>query len=235
MSYFDRFFEDKPTRIGLQLVRKAMRQALRELLKYADITRVIEIGPGRGLFGKACLERNIEYLGVDSNTKGCELLRQEGLNMVQALVPPFPKDTKPADAFVAMHVIEHMSTLEKATEFVQSAKQLLNKNGLILLVSPDIRYIKEWFWCCNYSHNYVTSVSRLVQLLDENGFEILQARPRSLYFFFPWSHIIWFMARLIPYRLLETLSGRNYERKSIWLKAKISLTPSAFVIARKRD
>ncbi len=145
MGYFDRFFKAKPTRIGLWLARRAMYQALDRLLKHRDVKSVVEVGPGRGFFGKACIEKGINYLGIDCNQKGCEILLTKGLEMIQTYVPPFPEGIKLADAFVAIHVIEHMPTLQRIFEFVEGARDLLNEDGLILLAEPDIRYIKDWF------------------------------------------------------------------------------------------
>lgn len=232
MSYFDSFFNKKQaTRLGLTLVRRAARQSLAALQDHGTLQQIIEVGPGRGMFGQACLDQGIGYTGVECNAQGCETLRSLGLEMVQALVPPFPDGLPQADAFVAMHVIEHMITLNDAIDFVQGARALLRDQGLILLVAPDIRYAKEWYWCCNYSHNYVTSTPRLVQLLQENGFEILKATVRTQSFFYPWSHLIWMLTWLAPYKLFDFFCPSGKKNRA--LEAKISFTPSAFVIARK--
>ena len=239
MSYCDQFFSHEPTRVGRWLTEASLRYAFRKLLEYGNIKSTIEIGPGRGLIANACRQRGIDYLGIDCNANACNLLQKQAFNIRQTLVPPYPTDIPAADAFIASMVIEHMPTCDKAVEFVQGARSLLNDDGLILLIAPDIRYSKTWFWHVGYSHNYVTSAYRLAQLLDEHGFEVLCADVRTQCFSFPWSHLLWYLSKLIPCQFLEFMFGkhpkygRSITRKSVWFKAKAALTPSALVIARK--
>jgi len=234
VSYFDNLLTKKRTVIGGLLVKLSCRQALKKLRDFEHINSVLEIGPGKGDFGLRCLEEDIAYRAIECNENVCNNLRASGLDVTQSLVPPFPEDIPAADCVVAMHVLEHMSTLEQAIAFIEGVRAKLKEGGLVLIVSPDIRYSKEWFWAVNYSHNYVTSVSRISQLLNENGFDIELATNRCSCFFYPWSHLVWILSKFIPYRLLERLSGRNYVKKSVWTNARITLTPKAFVIARKK-
>jgi hypothetical protein len=240
MAYCDLCISHKPTRIGLRLAQASLYYAFRKLTKYGKIGSVIEAGPGRGLFAKACREHGIDYMGIDCNTKTCESMRKQGFEMKQAYAPPFPGDIAPADAFVAIMVIEHMPTCDKAQEFVQGARELIKDDGLILLGAPDIRYIREYFWHVGYSHNYVTSTYRLAQLLHENDFEVLYAGVRNQCFGFPWSHVLWYLSRLVPCNLLEALFGntrrlgRSLKERSVWFEAKIVFAPSALVIGRKK-
>ncbi len=239
MSYCDQFFRSEPTRLGRWLAEVSLRSAFQRLLKNGQVNSVIEVGPGRGVIAQACRKRNIDYLGIDCNPGACDSLEKQGFKMKQAFVPPFPEDIEPADAFIATMVIEHMPTCKEAEQFVHGARDLLNDDGLILLVAPDIRYARSWFWHAGYSHNFVTSAYRLAQILDENGFDVLYANVRTMCVPYPWCNFIYYPSRLIPCQLLEMIFGkhprfgRSIQRKSIWFKTKMSLTPHALVIARK--
>lgn len=234
MSYFDIIFDKKVTGLGKFFMRVTSKQNLNKLRKFRTIKSLLEIGPGRGYMARYCVSQNLDYTAIECNQKLCDFLKKDNIKSINALVPPFPPNIGSYDAVVASHVLEHMSTFKEAVSFVNGIHQILNEDGLVLIISPDIRYSKEFFWTCNYSHNYVTSVSRIVQLLKDNNFEICMTSNRCECFFYPFSHIFWFLSHLIPYRLLERITGRNYEKKSFWTNIRISLCPSAFVIAKKK-
>ena len=76
------------------------------------------------------------------------------------------------DVVYADQVLEHMSGIDQAREFVAEALRVLRPGGILFVVVPD--YLKErtFFWDVDYTHNFVTTERRVRQLLYDGGFEI---------------------------------------------------------------
>jgi SAM-dependent methyltransferase len=76
------------------------------------------------------------------------------------------------DVVYADQVLEHMSGIDAAREFVAEAHRVLRPDGVFFVVVPD--YLKErtFFWDVDYTHNFVTTERRVRQLLYDGGFEV---------------------------------------------------------------
>src|SRR5919106_249552 len=100
-------------------------------------------------------------------------LRGEGFDVAQAFTPPIPAADLSADVVYADQVLEHMSGIDAAREFVAEARRALRPGGVFFVVVPD--YLKEstFFWDVDYTHNFVTTERRVKQLFNDNGFDVL--------------------------------------------------------------
>ncbi len=78
------------------------------------------------------------------------------------------------DVVYADQVLEHMSGIDAARQFVAEARRVLKPGGMLFIVVPD--YLKEraFFWDVDYTHNFVTTERRVRQLLYDGGFDIRQ-------------------------------------------------------------
>ncbi len=99
-------------------------------------------------------------------------LRGKGLEVVQGYAPPILAVDASADVIYADQVLEHMSSIDAAREFVSEAWRVLRPGGIFFVVVPD--YLKErtFFWDVDYTHNFVTTERRVRQLLYDGGFEV---------------------------------------------------------------
>jgi len=103
----------------------------------------------------------------------------KGLEVIEGWAPPIPATDASADVVYADQVLEHMSGIDAAREFVSEARRVLRPGGTFFVVVPD--YLKErtFFWDVDYTHNFVTTERRIRQLLYDGGFEI-RAVVRSI-------------------------------------------------------
>jgi SAM-dependent methyltransferase len=76
------------------------------------------------------------------------------------------------DAVYADQVLEHMSGIDAAREFVAEVRRVLRPGGTFFAVVPD--YLKErgFFWDVDYTHNFVTTERRVRQLLYDGGLDV---------------------------------------------------------------
>jgi SAM-dependent methyltransferase len=99
-------------------------------------------------------------------------LTREGLDIVHAWTPPIPANDNSADVVYADQVLEHMSGIDAAREFVAEARRILRSKGVLFVVVPDYMKERQFFWDIDYTHNFITTERRVRQLLYDGGFNI---------------------------------------------------------------
>jgi ubiquinone/menaquinone biosynthesis C-methylase UbiE len=232
-NFYDHFAQSKPTTIGDKLVNYIFRKLFNRLnIKKSD--RVLEIGPGRGVFADICLENGVEYWAIEPNEKMAESLEKRGVKIIRSTVPPIPALPVKFNAVVMIHVLEHMDTMTAALDTARGINGLLENGGKFLICSPDFLGIGKYFFLGDFSHNYVTSYRRLHQLLISAGFKKISGYYTSGPFTGLPGFIISFLARCLPFVWLGSLIPDN----KIILKAyeaQITFLRNIVVIAEKED
>lgn len=140
---------------------------------------MLEIGPGHGTLALGAIEAGWRYRAIEASAILIDELRQKGLEVTEGWAPPIPASDASADVVYADQVLEHMSGIDAAREFVAEARRVLRPGGIFFVVVPD--YLKErtFFWDVDYTHNFVTTERRVTQLLYDGGFD-LRAAVRSI-------------------------------------------------------
>lgn len=201
MSFYDNFSKrSEISEIGKILVNKKNNFYLSLLLKYLgekkkDI-KILEIGPGKGYFAQACRNKKLNYTGIEANKKMFKKLKQKGFPVYNKFVPPIDLTSK-FDIIFMDQVFEHMKNRDEALDLIKDCKNHLNKNGLLMISVPDIRYFKEDFFACDYTHNFPLSIHSLKQIFIDFDFDIKYANVKNLIFEGPsLSKLIWSLTRI---------------------------------------
>jgi SAM-dependent methyltransferase len=167
------FSEKEITRAGASRRGRIERARLDLLHRHIHPPgRMLEIGPGHGSLALSAVEAGWTYTAVEPSPLLAQVLRGHGLEVVEALVPPFPVDDAAWDVVYADQVLEHMSGIDAARAFTAESLRALKPGGVLFVVVPD--YLKErtFFWDVDYTHNFVTTERRVRQLLYDGGFAI---------------------------------------------------------------
>ena len=135
---------------------------------------MLEIGPGQGSLALAAVRAGWRYRAMEASPILIDLLRQQGLEVTPGWAPPILAPDASCDVVYADQVLEHMSGIDAAREFVAEALRVLRPGGVFFVVVPD--YLKErgFFWDVDYTHNFVTTERRVRQLLYDGGFDLPQ-------------------------------------------------------------
>jgi SAM-dependent methyltransferase len=206
--FYDHFHQDSPTGIG-NWITEAFSERIFKYVKIEPHHRVLEIGPGRGVFADICLEKGIEYVAIEPNRQMAASLEKRGAVVICAMVPPLPAVDEECDVVVMINVMEHMNSMQDALQIARQIRGVLKPKGKVVICSPDYLNLRHNFFNCDFSHNYVTTRRRLKQLLVSAGFNNI----KSYYLSGPLTGVICFLVTalisLLPFGLLNALFPEN--------------------------
>lgn len=239
MAARDFYVKSTPTKLGALLGERGQRGVVADLQRKYKIRSLLEIGTGKGRVGRACRDFGIDYLGIDCSAEVVEQAQADGLRVTCACVPPLPDlaGFKP-DVVVSIDTLSNLSSYEQAQAFVTSAGSCLPAGGLFLLMAPDLQFAKWSFWDPDLTRSFPTTRRRLGRLLDQAGFEIIESTYKLDGIGRPWSDLIYYVTKLVPYRLLDAITGSSTKRNlalypSAW-ETIHHKAPGAYVLGRKR-
>jgi len=74
-----------------------------------------------------------------------------------------------------MHVYEHMPDVDTAREVLVAIHSALNRDGVLLIEVPDIRYQHGWFWMLDVTHRYPLTIFSLRRELAKAGYDVVES------------------------------------------------------------
>ena len=172
-DFYKWFSERRLTRFGQSRRQRIERSRLSILARHCPKAGdVLEVGPGMGSLVEPFTATGWRYSAIEGSPALSASLRERGVAVTQARVPPFPVPDACCDVLYADQVLEHMSGLDEARAFVSEAHRVLRPGGIVFIVVPD--YLKEgaFFWDVDYTHNFVTTERRVRCLLGDHGFAV---------------------------------------------------------------
>ena len=174
-TFYRDFSERQKSVTGFGKARRdrTERSRLGLVMRYARPGDMLEIGPGKGSLALAAVEAGWRYRAIEASPILIADLRAKGLEVIEGWAPPMRAADASCDVVYADQVLEHMSGIDAAREFVAEALRVLRPGGILFVVVPD--YLKErgFFWDVDYTHNFVTTERRVRQLVYDGGFEVL--------------------------------------------------------------
>lgn len=173
---FYRWFSDRQrelTSFGRARRGRTERSRLALLMRHnATPGEMLEIGPGHGTLALSAIAAGWRYRAMEASPVLIEELRHKGLDLIEGWAPPIRAVDESVDTVYADQVLEHMSGIEAAREFVAEARRVLRPGGTFFVVVPDYLKERSFFWDVDYTHNFVTTERRVRQLLYDGGFEV---------------------------------------------------------------
>jgi SAM-dependent methyltransferase len=101
--------------------------------------KVLDLGAGVGPHSLELQKRGYEVIALDISERACDIMRKRGINIVRCKSVYEINDSE-FDTILSLGCsiafVENLKGLEK---FLNHAKTLLNKNGIILMDSRDVR------------------------------------------------------------------------------------------------
>ena len=233
-NFFDHYFSSQSSKIGNKIEIYQSKKILDILIKDKIIKkkdRILEIGTANGIFANECKRFNINYKGIEANKKQYEKLIDDGFIVINIKVPPINLSDKFNLIYLA-HLLEHMESLSKAEMLISDIRNTLTDKGFVVIISPNYLSWKNDFWNCDYTHNYVTSPRRVIQLLTNNGFEIKRLEYFCGPLFGKERYLLKIPNKLYPHKLFNMAFGRFFH-DDFFYKAKMTFYENFIIVARK--
>jgi SAM-dependent methyltransferase len=187
------------------------------LRRHVQAGRVVEVGPGFGVFAKLAHEAGYEYTGLEMDARCCGYLRTElGVEAVHTGAPAAAlAEQQPSDAIVLWHVLEH---LPDPWGFLTSAAANLAPGGILICAMPNPEALqfrllgRRWPHVDAPRHLFLIPGAELVRRARELGLE-----PREMtsddpggrgWNAFGWSHVLIRPRSSTPAKLVALGAGR---------------------------
>ncbi len=167
------------TKLGIKMRRKELLQSniFRFIMPHLpELSKVLEVGAGKGLFARECLAQNLSYLGIEPSQELCEKLREAGFTIIEQPVPPIPVESESVDLLHSDQFIEHLCSYREVMEFFAETYRVLKPGGYTLVIAPNYATVRHLFFQYEYQHSYIVTVYRLKNMLADCGFKIINAR-----------------------------------------------------------
>jgi len=231
------FFAKKKATPAAKIIAQIMHKKLFALLsKHCNgrDKKILEIGPGLGRFS-AFLNTipDILYKGYEPESIMCNNLRDQGLEIVQATVPPIPEKDNAFDAIVMLNVLEHMKGLVEAQHIAAELYRTLAPNGFAFVAFPNFLDWKREFFNLDYTHSYITTEINAQQLLSDAGFTIEYCGYNYGCFFSDFGRFPNWIARSAS-MVLQFILPRKLGRMEKIQKMGVLFAENITIVARKK-
>lgn len=211
------------------------------LSDFPNLRRVLEIGPGDGEFAKECIERNFNYLGIESSETYFKKLNSKDIEVIHARVPPIPLDNNSFCLIHAEHVIEHFNSVREFTFFLSECHRTLIDEGVLSISYPNYLTQGRLFYDWSYSHFVPFTKYNLERACLDYGFKVVRSACYLPLFLCKNSFVnllrhpfIWF-SKIINFPVFREISDEIKALKNLRLRITKNCLDSVTVIAQKES
>lgn len=135
-DYYGEEYYQAPSIEKLKKVAKAGSYQLDMVQKFIKTGRLLEVGPGFGIFAHQAKQAGFEVDVIEMESRCCEYLSQVvNVNVFKSDSPHEVIEAMPRhDVIASWHVIEHLPNL---WDFLESAANNLVPGGILLMATPN--------------------------------------------------------------------------------------------------
>lgn len=177
-AYPDEYF-GFPSLGGLRAAARAERYRMEILARHVQGGRLVEIGPGNGIFVVQAIDAGFDTVAIDMDAQACEYLRTTlGIEVVRSAAPEQAlRDLPLSRAIVAWHVLEHVP---QPWELLEAASANLEPDGVLVLATPNpgafgLRVLgPRWPHIDAPRHLFLIPQEALIEQAAARGLELLE-------------------------------------------------------------
>jgi len=168
---------DRP---GVGIQQWLARRIVRRFLGDAQSASVLEVGTGVGRIAVEISRLGHNYMGVEP-TSSLRVAAQDRLRQIgsshQVVNSSLPELSGVPDAYyshaLAVHVLEHAPSADMAFEWLRGIARTVVPGGRILIICPNFLDLKGYFFDTDWTHQWVSTTSRIAVLGEEIGLEVV--------------------------------------------------------------
>ena len=140
-AYWDKYIFPASRSTRMQNIFRPRVEYINDLCKKENIEKnlIVEIGSASGMFCEEATKSNHfkRVLGIEPSSDQVETCRQLGLEVIESTIENVKDLDQTADIVVSFETIEHISS---PSSFILSARNILKKEGLMVLMSQLPRF-----------------------------------------------------------------------------------------------
>lgn len=159
---------------------KRYMQYIKNIKKYKEKGRLLDIGCNIGLFLKVAQQEGFEVSGVEINKECADYgIKHFNLDIYTDYIEDIAFSDEKFDVITLFDVLEHVPDLHN---FISEIARLLKDDGLLVLQSPNIDSLmatltkSKWDWLTPPDHLYHFTPEVLTKFLISNGFNIKEIK-----------------------------------------------------------
>jgi 2-polyprenyl-3-methyl-5-hydroxy-6-metoxy-1,4-benzoquinol methylase len=181
--YCDWERSQKKTRI------KLWNKRLKDMMKYASIGKLLDVGAGTGLFLSTAKEHGFEVYGTEISPDACKISKDTyGIELFDGELAEanFPGGT--FDVVTIWHVLEH---LPDPMKMMKEIRRILKPGGMLVIALPNLKnYLMQFLYPVvrrkkyylftpedRELHFFYFNERSLRKMLQLNGFNVLAVKP----------------------------------------------------------
>lgn len=167
-------------------ILKRSHWLLRRIKELNGVKRVLDIGCGTGILVDILTKSGYKAKGIDSSPEAVRFAESHKQGEFELASTEFLQDEGGYDLIIAAQLIEHLRNPE---HFLERVKGLLKSYGYLLVETPNLDSWNEkslWRKTSNgiggmhgADHRICYTVRGLVQLLQDNNFDIIEVCTRT--------------------------------------------------------
>jgi 2-polyprenyl-3-methyl-5-hydroxy-6-metoxy-1,4-benzoquinol methylase len=187
--------------------RKALaNRFLRTIERYSKKGSLLDIGCFAGFFLELAKKNRWNTFGIEPSIWAASIAKKKGIKIIGKILTPRIAKKFTFNVITLFDVIEHV---DNPKEIIQIAHSLLQKNGVIVIGTPNIDSTFAKIMGKNYPylirmHIILFSPPILKKILEENGFKVIHIENYSRTY--PLYYILTRLSTLIsPLKLLLKL------------------------------
>ncbi len=187
---------------------------------------LLDIGAANGIFLNIAKKYGYDVYGVEPSEylvkQGKDIF---GIDIFLGTIEEFETDNK-FSIITLLDLIEHLVEPDKIFQYIN---KLMEKDGILVIVTPDIsslasKIFKNKWWHYRIAHVNFFDIKSLTYLLKKNGFEIIQKKR------YVWNFSMYYLVT----RLFPSLKKKKSLQKLLKsINLKIQLFDSLEIYARK--
>ena len=169
---------DRP---GSTIQRWLSKRLVQRFLVGDHHCQILEVGTGVGRIAEQVLMLGHSYVGVEPTTslRRAANTKLAKIGHIDAVIDdslPTLKNLqdKVFSHAIALHVLEHARSSEEAAEWLTAIAQRVSRGGRILIVCPNYMDLGRHFFDVDWTHQWVSTTSRLACLGSELGLTVLE-------------------------------------------------------------
>ncbi|MCP4150504.1 MAG: class I SAM-dependent methyltransferase [bacterium] len=193
--------------------------------------RLLDIGAASGIFLDLANKEGFDSTGIEpSQFLVDDAKKNYGLNLYKGTVEEYLEENKGKEKFSIITLLDIIEHLVEPDAFMDKVDALIEDNGFLVLVTPDIGSLaaritgKQW-WHYRIAHINFFNRKSLRFLLEKHGYDIVLKKK------YVWNFSVFYLASRIFPLLKEKKSLQKVLKR---LHLKLPLFDSWEIYARKR-